>query len=85
MAITANKVKGIYAGACDDVYAAERLRKSNNAQIITLGSKVIGEESAKAVVSVFLKSDFQGGRSMPKFSRIQEIEKETFLKYDNSH
>lgn len=75
MAIMANKVPGVYAGACNDVYAAERLRKSNNAQILTLGSKVIGEESAKSVAVVFIRSDFEGGRSIPKYNRIQEIEK----------
>ncbi|WP_339713048.1 RpiB/LacA/LacB family sugar-phosphate isomerase [uncultured Kriegella sp.] len=76
MAIMANKVPGVYAGACNDVYAAERLQKSNNAQVLTLGSKVVGEESAKIISEAFVRSGFQKGRSLPKFFRIQEIENE---------
>tara|TARA_R110000764_G_scaffold145244_1_gene232984 strand:+ start:7406 stop:7876 length:471 start_codon:yes stop_codon:yes gene_type:complete len=81
MAIMANKIPGVYAGACNDVYAAERLQKSNNAQVLTLGSKVVGEESAKLISEAFVRSGFQGGRSLPKFSRIQEIENE--IMHDN--
>ena len=84
MAIVANKLPGVYAGACNDVYAAERLQKSNNAQIITLGSKIIGEESAKVIIEVFVKSNFQRGRSLPKFNRIQEIEKNILSEENNS-
>lgn len=74
MAITANKLKGVYAGACEGIFAAERLAKSNNAQIITLGAQVTGSESAKMMVKAFVESEFQGGRSLPKVTRIQEIE-----------
>ena len=77
MAITANKLKGVYAGACEGIYAAERLAKSNNAQIITLGAQVTGSETAKIIVKAFVESEFQGGRSLPKVNRIHEIEKET--------
>lgn len=82
MAIMANKVPGVYAGACSDVYAAERLCKSNNAQVLTLGSKVMGEGSAIAVAEAFIKSEFQGGGSLPKYNRIREIEKEIFSEKD---
>jgi len=76
MAITANKVPGVYAGACNDIYSAERLAKSNNAQIIALGAQVTGIESAKLLVGAFISSEFGGGRSLPKYTRIQEIEKD---------
>lgn len=76
MAITANKLKGVYAGACEGIYAAERLAKSNNAQIIALGAQVTGSETAKIIVKAFVEAEFQGGRSLPKVTRIQEIEKE---------
>ena len=55
MAITANKLKGVYAGACEGIYAAERLAKSNNAQIITLGAQVTGSETAKIIVKAFVE------------------------------
>ena len=74
MAMCANKVKGIYAGACSDTYSAERLRKSNNAQILCLGALVIGEQTAISLVEAWLKSDFQGGRSAPKVERMHALE-----------
>ena len=70
MAITANKVKGIRAAQCHDTYSAERARKSNDAQIVTLGARVIGPELAKVIVHTFLTSEYQGGRSAPKVERI---------------
>jgi len=77
VAMCANKVKGIYAGACSDVYSAERLRKSNNAQIITLGSQVTGEQLALTIIDAWLKSEFVvGGRSEPKVKRMRELELE---------
>ena len=74
MAITANKVKGIRAAQCHDTYSAERARKSNDAQIITLGARVIGTELAKSVVERFLASHFSGGPSAAKIERIRAYE-----------
>ena len=74
MAIAANKVKGVFAGACSDIYAAERLAKSNNAQIIAIGALVTGPESAKTIVSAFLDSEFQGGQSERKIGKIRAFE-----------
>ena len=56
--ISANKVPGIRAAQTHDTYSAERAAKSNNAQIITLGARVVGPELAKAIVDTFLASDF---------------------------
>lgn len=78
MAIAANKVRGIRAATCHDVYSAERARKSNNAQIMTMGAQVIGPELARMLVDAWLRSEFQGGRSAPKVDKIMEIEKENF-------
>ncbi len=74
MAITANKVPGIRAATCHDVYSAERSRKSNNCQILTMGARVIGPELAKTVVDAWLRSEFQGGSSTPKVQRMIEID-----------
>ena len=76
MAMTACKVPGIRAATCHDVYSAERAIKSNNAQILTMGERVIGSESAKTVVAAWLKSEWEEGtRSQPKVDRMIEIEK----------
>jgi len=56
--ISANKVSGIRAALTHDTYSAERAAKSNNAQIITMGARVIGPELAKAIVDTWLASEF---------------------------
>jgi ribose 5-phosphate isomerase B len=76
MSIVANKFKGVYAGLCHDVYSAERLAKSNDANVLTMGARVIGVELAKKIVDAWLDSRFEGGRSLPKVQQIREIEKE---------
>ncbi|RKL62585.1 ribose 5-phosphate isomerase B [Thermoanaerobacteraceae bacterium SP2] len=74
MAIVANKVPGVRAAQCHDVYSAERARKSNDAQIMTMGALVVGTELAKKLVDVWLESEFQGGRSLPKVEKINKID-----------
>lgn len=78
MAIVANKVKGVYAGSCHDVYSAERLAKSNDANVLTMGERVIGPELAKMVVDAWLGSRFDGGRSIPKVQEMRDIENQSF-------
>ena len=58
VSISANKVPGIRAALTHDTYSAERAAKSNNAQIITMGARVIGPELAKAIVDKYLASNF---------------------------
>ena len=74
MAITANKVPGVRAATCHDVYSAERARMSNDAQIITMGSRVIGPESAKSVLRAWLAAEFQGGNSARKVAKINLLD-----------
>jgi ribose 5-phosphate isomerase B len=74
MAITANKVPGVYAAVVSDPYSAERARKSNNAQVLCLGSKVVGTELAGILVDHWLASEFAGGRSERKVDKIRELE-----------
>ncbi|QBH97550.1 ribose 5-phosphate isomerase B [Limnobaculum zhutongyuii] len=74
MSITANKVPGIRAAQCHDAYSAQRARKSNNAQIISLGARVIGLELAKNIVENWLDSEFDGKSSGPKVDKISYYE-----------
>ncbi|MGF1696614.1 ribose 5-phosphate isomerase B [Vibrio kyushuensis] len=76
VSIVANKVPGIRAALCHDTFSAERARKSNDAQIITMGSRVIGQELAKTILDTWLDAEFTDGPSTPKVNRIKEIEKE---------
>lgn len=74
MAMAANKIKGVRAAQCHDVYSAERAAKSNNAHIITLGALVIGRELAKHIVKTWLESYFSGGPSQRKIEKIMALE-----------
>ena len=74
MSITANKVPGVRAALCHDTYSAERARKSNDAQVITMGARVIGPELAKKIIDVWLESEFAGGRSTPKVEKMKAID-----------
>jgi ribose 5-phosphate isomerase B len=78
MAITANKFPGIYAAVCHDIYSAERAKLSNNANVITLGAKVVGPELAKRIVLEWLNLEFKPGSSSPKVEKIREFERKNF-------
>jgi ribose 5-phosphate isomerase B len=78
MAMIANKVETVFAGVCHDVYSAERLVKSNNANILTMGERVIGTELAKTVVDAWLVSEFAGGGSTEKVEEMRKLEKGSF-------
>ncbi len=73
--IAANKVPGIRAALTHDTYSAERAALSNNAQIITMGARVIGPELAKAIADAFLKETFDpAGRSASNVAAIDEVD-----------
>lgn len=76
MAMAANKVPGIRAAQCHDVYSAERAAKSNNAHIITLGTLIVGSQVAKNVVQAWLNSEFVAGPSSQKIDKIMQIEQQ---------
>jgi len=76
MAMCACKVPGVYAGTCHDAFSAQRVRKSNNAQIITMGARVVGDELAKTIIDAWLDSEFAGGGSARKVKRMRELETE---------
>jgi len=74
--IAANKVPGIRAALTHDTYSAERAAKSNNAQIITMGARVIGPELAKAVVDTWLASEFDPkGASAANVEAINRLDR----------
>ncbi|MDP1732394.1 MAG: ribose 5-phosphate isomerase B [Devosia sp.] len=75
VAISANKVSGIRAAQAHDAYSAERAQKSNDAQVLCMGARVIGIELAKTIVAAYMGAHFEGGRSAIKVERIKEYEK----------
>ncbi|EJN03068.1 RpiB/LacA/LacB family sugar-phosphate isomerase [Phyllobacterium sp. YR531] len=75
VSISANKVPGIRAALTHDTYSAERAAKSNNAQIITMGARVIGPELAKAIVDKWLESEFDpNGASAGNVEAIDRLD-----------
>ncbi|MEN3038633.1 MAG: ribose 5-phosphate isomerase B [Candidatus Kryptonium sp.] len=74
-AIVANKVPGIRAACCHNEFTARISREHNDANILTLGARVIGSELAKEIIKVFLETNFGGGRHLQRLNKIFEIEK----------
>lgn len=71
--LAANKVQGAYAATCSDPYSTERSVLSNNCNIMTMGSQVVGPEVAKKLIEIWLEAKYvPGSRSEPKMQRIYE-------------
>lgn len=75
MNMCANKHKGIRAAQCSDTFSAKMTRQHNNANILTLGGRVIGPELAKEIVKEFLTNEFQGGRHQTRVDKMMSLEK----------
>lgn len=73
-AITANKIKSIRAATCYNAFSAKSSRSHNNANILVIGAKSLGEETIKMIVDVWLTTEFEGGRHQKRLDKISEIE-----------
>ncbi len=76
MSLAANKVKGIRAAVCSDYFSAKYTRLHNDANILCLGQRVVGEGLALELVDVFLNTKFEGGRHAQRIAKIAQIEEE---------
>lgn len=75
ISIAANKIKGIRAAHCHDIYSAEMTKRHNNANVICMGGRVIGRELAFGIVDAWLKAEFEGGRHQTRIDKIHALEK----------
>ena len=75
ISIAANKVKGIRAAVCHDLFTAQMCAQHNDANILSMGGRVISEELAGQMVQVWLDTPFEGGRHTGRVNKISEIEK----------
>jgi len=73
-AITANKVKGIRAATCYNAFSARSSRAHNNANVLVLGARALGEETIKLIVDEWLSTQFEGGRHQSRLQKISDIE-----------
>jgi len=73
--MAANKVKGIRCGVCADTYSARMIRQHNDANMLALGARVVGEGLALDIVDAFLSAQFEGGRHTARVEMIGVVER----------
>lgn len=76
--IAANKIPGIRAALCSDTFSAHATREHNDANILTIGQRVVGPGLALDIVKTFLNTKFEGGRHQNRIDKISEIEKKYY-------
>jgi ribose 5-phosphate isomerase B len=75
MAITANKVAGVRAALCSDLYTARASREHNDANVLALGGRLMGPEMALDILRMWLATDFAGGRHRRRVDKIADLER----------
>lgn len=74
MSITANKVPGVRAAVCHDVFLARRAREHNDANVLCLGGSTLGPALAQEIVRTYLETSFEGGRHARRVGKISALE-----------
>jgi ribose 5-phosphate isomerase B len=74
--IAANKVHGVRAALCCDEYTARLARQHNDANVCSLGARILGDELALAIIDLFLATRFEGGRHVARLAQVAAIERE---------
>ena len=74
MSMAANKVKGIRAACCSDTYSAKYTRLHNDANVLCMGARVVGEGLAYEIAKVFLETEFEGGKLLRRINMISDLE-----------
>ncbi len=72
--MAANKVKGIRCGVCADAFSARMIRQHNNANMLSIGARVVGDALALDIVDAFLTAEFEGGRHAMRVDMIDALE-----------
>jgi len=72
--IAANKIKGIRCATCCDTFSAKMARQHNNANMIAMGSRVLGSELAKEILRAFLSSEFDGDRHARRVGMLEKLD-----------
>ncbi len=74
MAIACNKYRGVRAAVLSDQFSARMARAHNDAQVLCIGARVVGEGTALDLVDAFLSTPFEGGRHAQRIARLHEVE-----------
>jgi ribose 5-phosphate isomerase B len=72
--ISANKVKGVRAALCNDLYTARLSREHNDANVLSLGGRIVANGLADEIVALWLTTEFEGGRHERRVKQIAELE-----------
>ncbi len=72
--LAANKVKGVRAALCNDLYTARMAREHNDANVLSIGARVVGVGLAEEIVTLFLTTEFEGGRHQRRVDQVMAIE-----------
>ena len=72
--MAANKIGGVRCGVCSDVFSAQMIRQHNDANILSMGARVISEDLALEIVDAFLEAEFEGGRHATRVDMIKALE-----------
>jgi ribose 5-phosphate isomerase B len=72
--MAANKVKGVRCGVCLDTFSARMIRQHNDANMLAVGARVVGEGLALDIVDAFLAAEFEGGRHAPRVEMINALD-----------
>ena len=79
ISLSANKIHGIRCVVCSEPYSAKLSRQHNNTNMLALGARVVGDELARMIVSVWLETPFEGGRHQRRIDQLTELEKKQKL------
>lgn len=74
--LAANKVRGVRAALCNDLYTARMARAHNDANVLSIGARVVGVGLADEILTTFLSTPFDGGRHARRVAQLHEIEAE---------
>jgi ribose 5-phosphate isomerase B len=73
--MAANKIRGIRCGVCADTFSARMIRAHNDANMLAIGARVVGEALALEIVDAFLSAQFEGGRHATRVEMIAALER----------
>jgi ribose 5-phosphate isomerase B len=74
--LAANKVRGVRAALCNDLYTARMARAHNDANVLSIGGRIVGSGLAEEIVTLFLATPFEGGRHARRVAQLTAIEDE---------
>ena len=72
--LSANKVRGVRAALCNDLYTARMARAHNDANVLSIGARIVGTGLAEEILATFLETAFEGGRHAARVAQITELE-----------